>query len=367
MYPRSVTLCAVVTAYSQVGCFYPLQGYRSKQKEPSGKRKIVFNPKHGIQDEQIDVPCGQCIGCKLERSKNWAIRCVHEASMHADNAFITLTYRPEDLPENGNLVKRDFQDFMKALRHHFNRDIPEYLDNEKTVKNPAFRKIRYYMCGEYGSQYDDQGNQITKTYIINGKEKQIPIVGRPHFHACLFGVDFPDKEHWQTRLGIPLYRSATLEKLWTKGYSSIGEVNFQSAAYVARYVAKKMNGDYAETPSQEDGLTHYQVITEDGEIFNRQEEYTNMSRRPGIGKDWFEHYTTDVFEHDSVIINGKEVKPPRYYDNLYEQIDEVGYENVKEKRRIAALNSAKDNNLDRLRAKETVKLAQVKMLKRELN
>ena len=128
-----------------------------------------------------------------------------------------------------------------------------------------------------------------------------------------------------------------------------------------------MNGDYAETPSQEDGLTHYQVITEDGEIFNRQEEYTNMSRRPGIGKDWFEHYTTDVFEHDSVIINGKEVKPPRYYDNLYEQIDEVGYENVKEKRRIAALNSAKDNNLDRLRAKETVKLAQVKMLKRELN
>ena len=169
-------------------CYYPLHGYRAKVKEPSGKRKIVFNPKYGIQDETVDIPCGQCIGCKLERSKNWAIRCVHEASLHQDNSFITLTYNDEYLPENGQLVKKDYQDFMKRLRKQHG-------------------KVRYYYCGEYGNQYDEDGEQITKTYIVNGKEKQVPTIGRPHFHACLFGMDFPDKELWTVRNGINLSRS----------------------------------------------------------------------------------------------------------------------------------------------------------------
>ena len=210
-------------------CYYPLHGYRAKHPEPSGKRRIVFNPKQGIQDEQVDVPCGQCIGCKLERSKQWAIRCVHEASMHQDNSFITLTYNDEHLPENGQLVKKDFQKFMKRLRKKCG-------------------KVRYYQCGEYGSQYDDQGNKITDS--LNRE-----LLGRPHFHACLFGLDFPDKELWTVRNGINLYRSPTLEKIWKKGYSSIGNVTFESAAYVARYITKKLNGD-KEKETCELGLKH---------------------------------------------------------------------------------------------------------------
>ena len=87
-----------------------------------------------------------------------------------------------------------------------------------------------------------------------------------------------------------------------------------------------------------------------------EKEYTNMSRRPGIGKDWFEHYHDDVYQHDSITLRGKEMKPPRYYMNLYEQIDEVGHDQVKEKRRVAGLNNQHENTIDRLRAREKVKL-----------
>ena len=259
--------------------------------------------------------------------------------MHQDNSFITLTYNDEHLPENGQLVKKDFQKFMKRLRKQCG-------------------KVRYYQCGEYGSQYDEQGNKITDS--LNRE-----LLGRPHFHACLFGLDFPDKELWTVRNGINLYRSPTLEKIWKKGYSSIGNVTFESAAYVARYITKKLNGE-KEKETCEQGLKHYEKLTEHGEIITMEKEYTNMSRRPGIGKDWFEHYHDDVYQHDSITLRGKEMKPPRYYMNLYEQIDEVGHDQVKEKRRVAGLNNQHENTIDRLRAREKVKLAAITTLKREL-
>jgi hypothetical protein len=335
-------------------CYYPLTGYRAKHKNESGKRSIVFNPKHGIQDEEVQVPCGQCIGCRLERSKQWAIRCVHEASMHQENSFITLTYNDENLPENGNLVKKDFQLFMKRLR-------------KKTGK------IKFYMCGEYGSQYDEQGEQITKTYIVNGKEKAIPVIGRPHFHACIFGFDFPDKELWTSRNGINLYRSQLLEELWPKGYSSVGAVTFESAAYVARYVTKKMTGEHQKIQCEQDGLRHYEKLTEDGEIVSLQPEYTTMSRggknkgSRGLGYDWFEQYGEhQIGNLDSIVIRGKEMQPPRYYTELFADIDEVLYDEIKEKRRESMLSRQHEQDIDRLRAKEKVKLAAITTLKREL-
>ena len=151
------------------------------------------------------VPCGQCIGCRLERSRQWAIRCVHEASLHTDNCFITLTYSPDCLPSDGSLNHDDFQKFFKRLRKHI-----------------APKKIRYYMCGEYGEDLQQPSK-----------------LGRPHFHACLFGLDFDDKQLYIVRDDVKLYTSATLEKIWGKGFVTIGDVTFESAAYVARYIAKK--------------------------------------------------------------------------------------------------------------------------------
>ncbi|AXH74125.1 MAG: replication initiator protein [Microviridae sp.] len=186
-------------------CFKPLDAWRDPSN-PSGKLIFSYNAKRcGSPAPDLKVPCGQCVGCRLERSRQWAIRCVHEASLHKKNCFITLTYNDEHLPENSSLDYRVFQLFMKRLRK-------KYGDN-----------IRFYMCGEYGENF-----------------------GRPHFHACLFNHDFSDKKLWKTVNKMPLFRSAELEELWPFGFSSIGSVTFESAAYVARYIMKKITGEAAE-------------------------------------------------------------------------------------------------------------------------
>ena len=239
----------------------------------NGKRKIVFNPRDGFSDLPILLPCGQCIGCRLERSRQWAIRCMHEAQLHDENSYITLTYNDKNLPKDGSLNLRHFQLFMKRLR-------------KKTGK-----KIRFYHCGEYGEKFK-----------------------RPHYHACLFGYQFPDLRYFKTINGNKLYTSKYLDSVWTNkngetmGFSTIGNVTFESAAYVARYIMKKINGEKAEA--------HY-VNKETGEIL--KPEYTTMSRRPGgLGAEWLKKYKTDVYPGDFVVVRGKKMKPPKYYDRQYE-------------------------------------------------
>ena len=247
-------------------CFSPLKGYKSSEINPAtGKRSLVFTPREGYYDLPIKVPCGQCIGCRLERSRQWAIRCVHEASLHDRNCFLTLTYDDYHVPLDGSLNKAHFQNFMKRLRKKYGVG------------------IRYFHCGEYGEKFQ-----------------------RPHYHAIIFNHDFSDKYLWSSKLGNDLYRSESLEGLWPYGHSSIGDVTFESAAYVARYITKKITGKEAEQ--------HYEYCNKlTGEITQRQPEYVTMSRRPGIAKGWFDKYTTDVYPSDNIVIRGKKMKPPKYY------------------------------------------------------
>ncbi len=290
-------------------CYKPLTAWRSQERTATGKSGITFDKNHAIlPSDPLELPCGQCIGCRLKRSRDWAIRCVHEAQLHEDNCFITLTFNEEALskrkPKIGpttkselrqtghpmSLDKSEFPKFMKRLRKHF-----------------GYEKVRYFHCGEYGDRYH-----------------------RPHYHAILFGIDFEDKEFLQLRNGCPLYRSRTLEKLWPFGYSSIGSVTFESAAYVARYVIKKATGLEA--------LDQYYAPDEDtGELIQVLEtEYTTMSRRPGIGSDWFDRFGTDVFPSDFITVNGKKFPAPAYYDKLLERIDPVSYEVIKDDRKTQA-------------------------------
>lgn len=305
-------------------CYYPLTGYRSRQVTRNGKRAIVFNTTDGYADLQVTVACGQCIGCRLERSRQWAVRCVHEASLYDDNCFITLTYEDKYLPQGGSLVKSDFQKFMKRLRFRF----PD-------------TKIRYFMCGEYGETF-----------------------GRPHYHACIFNFDFPDKVLWRVRDGIRLYLSEILLELWPFGFSTIGDVTFDSAAYVARYVLKKITGE-----SSEDFYKRVDLDITTGEIFNCYDllpEYCAMSRRPGIGREWFDRYCSDVFPDDFVIVNGKKVSPPKYYNNLYELDCPESYQEMKDKRVTRAFANRSDNTIERLIVKEKVKRGALNLLKREI-
>lgn len=270
--------------------------------------------------DSIILPCGQCRGCRLERSRQWATRCLHEASLHKENAFITLTYGDASLPAGRSLSYPPFQKFMKRLRKAF-----------------APRHVRFYMCGEYGSDFQ-----------------------RPHFHACLFGIDFADKTFWKkTESGSNLYRSALLEKLWPYGFSSVGDVNFESAAYVARYIMKKINGDLADA--------HYKYVDDEtGEITDRQPEFTKMSLKPGVGANWFEKWKTDVYPHDYVVTRGAKSRPPRYYDSLLKKIDPETLEAIKFERVLEGRAHQVDNTPARLADREKVMAARQNLFPRKL-
>lgn len=294
-------------------CYSPLKGWRSRELTEKGKRKVVFNLKQAYSDLKVDVPCGQCIGCRLEYSRQWAVRCVHEASLHDDNCFVTLTYRDDCLPSGSSLLKRDVQLFMKRLRKAYKAC-----------------RIRFFCCGEYGERLQ-----------------------RPHYHLILFGFDFTDKVLFTVRNGVRLYRSASLELLWSHGFSTIGQVSFESASYVARYCVKKVTGRQR--------YAHYS---------GRQPEFSLMSRRPGIAREWIERFHDDVYPHDYLVIRkGVKCKPVRYYDDVYDSIDDSVMFKVRAKRKRDAvvLSKSVDATPERMRVRERVKCAKVKSLVRVLH
>jgi hypothetical protein len=238
-----------------VPCFHPLLAF-----QVVGSGAVCFRrPAAAYLD--LKLPCGKCEGCQLERARQWAVRMMHEASLYDDNCFVTLTYDEKHLPVGGSLVREHFPLFIRRLR-----------------KAIFPRKVRYYHVGEYGTYY-----------------------GRPHYHALLFGYDFGDKVKWSERGGFTVWRSCELEALWPLGYCELGSVTFDSAAYVARYVVG--------TDSR--GVVG---LDADGCVSELEREYSTMSRRPGIGRGWFDKFGGEVYPADGVVVNGVLRKPPRYYD-----------------------------------------------------
>lgn len=304
-------------------CYRPITAFRSKKGKDreTGKHPIVFNTKEGWYELQVQIPCGQCIGCKQERSRQWAIRCVHEASLHEENCFITLTYSPEHLPPNNSLRPSDMVKFLKRLRKKF-----------------SGKTIRFFQCGEYG------------------EEK-----GRAHHHILLFGHKFEDQSVWREnkKLEITYYRSKILEKLWPLGHSEIGEINFESAAYVARYVCKKQTGPTAQE--------HYENINEEtGEITDRKPEYITMSRKPGIGRGWYEIYGKQTHNKDHIIMKGIKMRPPKYYDNIFDIKNPCKMLELKKRRQKEAKKHGADSTPGRLKIREACKTKQFNTLIRPI-
>lgn len=273
-------------------------GYDARKAFESGSKLLFANV--------LRLPCGRCIGCRLDKSRQWAVRCMHEAALHDDNCFLTLTYDDEHLPAGGTLVKRDLQLFLKRLR-----------------KAHVGRVIRYYGCGEYGEQ-----------------------LSRPHYHLCLFNYAFPDRKIFK-RGSQPLWVSDELSSLWPLGHSTIGCLSFDSAAYVARYVCKKVVGGIA--------ASHYG---------DKQPEFALMSLKPGIGAGWFDKYGPEVYPSDYVVSRGFKVKPPRYYDRRLALARPQVYEEVRQRRSDAALTDDIDTSYRRLLDREACVKARCKMVKR---
>lgn len=227
------------------------------------------SPSHG------PVKCGQCIECRLAYSREWAIRICHEQQMHDTSCMLTLTYDQEHLPLHGQLYKEDLQRFFKRLRKNFS-------------------KFRYVAAGEYGD-----------------------LSRRPHFHIALFGVDFLfDRVRYGTsKSGDFSYRSDTVSQSWKLGSHDIGSLNFESAAYIARYILKKIKGPNASAlPLFSDPET--------GELVMPNPEFFIMSK--GIGKSWFrDFFMSDVYPHASVITpQGSKAPVPRYYKSLLKEVGE---------------------------------------------
>jgi len=279
-------------------------------------------------------PCGMCKGCRIDASKNWAVRCYHEAMLHEENCFITLTYNDENLPEKKSVSKKEMSKFMKKLR-----------------KEIYPQKVRFFGAGEYGE------------------------TNRPHYHLLLFGYNFDDRyifrtaqrsiftrngidKHRKTKGNSDLYRSETLEKIWNKGFSTIGEANYESAAYVARYVCKKI----IQTP-QSKKLEGDKIKEHYGD---RETEFALMSRMPGIGKEWLERYLRDVYPKDFVTIKGRKYRPPRYYDEYLKKCKPKEMIEIKKKRRESASDADPETTF-RQRDKEFHLNQVTKKLERELD
>lgn len=299
-----------------MSCYHPLLAYQSKRGEKPRIIGRLTKYNYDSSEPYLRLPCGQCIGCRIDRSRDWAARIVYESTLHPYNSFLTLTYNDQHLDSSGSLNKRDIVLFFKRLRNHFPKD-----------------KIRYFQCGEYGDQLQ-----------------------RPHHHAIVFGLEFPDRVIWSIDPDNPLYVSEMLNKCWVDhtgeslGFCVIGKVTFDSAAYVARYIQKKINGKMA--------AEHYG---------GRLPEYVTMSRSPGIAKNWFDNYYADIYNNDRMVIHSKlKIKPSRYFDQKYDLINPGHMEDVREQRRKNAHEKFLELTPARLKELEELKTIRTKKLTRKM-
>ena len=310
-------------------CYRPLRGWRSAMPNANGKYPIVFNAsdRHSDIFQPMDLPCGQCMGCRLERARQWAVRCTHELKCHEHASFLTLTFNDDALKRRGHtsLDVADMQKFLKRVRKRYGAG------------------IKFMASGEYGENY-----------------------GRPHYHMILFGPHFDDQKYLMTTdAGFKLYTSEKLERIWSDplsrsvyGHCSVGAVTFQSAAYVASYCLKKQTGPVCTNGPYSISCADFDPQT--GRITPRRSEFG--TRSVGLGKKWFDRYYQDWYNGDFVVNDGRKQALPAYYDKQYEMIDPVAFGAVKkERKRRAKLH--KDNCTDRrLLVRETVRDARLTRL-----
>lgn len=246
----------------------------------------------------IQVPCGQCLECRLQQTRVWADRCVLEAKQWEHNYFVTLTYDDYHIPPNGSLVKRDYQLFLKKLRKIF----------------PGFR---YLLSGEYGTQ-----------------------TLRPHYHLILFNLPLDDlsenfkEPQWDVNSGFnkdgeyihelklirlknhvkpesgehPLFYSKTIHKCWDyRGMISVGRFSYDTAAYISQYCTKKVN------PKNKDRYVQFGMLP----------EFLACSTHPGIGAGYAEEKDDLLYSFDKLVIANKDgahlSSIPRYFDKLFKK------------------------------------------------
>lgn len=325
-----------------MACYHPMlfrwKGEYNPVKDPGAKptKKYICIGSYAGPDEMdsftdIVVPCGKCIGCRLDYSRRWADRMMLELETAGKGLFCTLTYNDDSIPcafdpDTGEFLghtvsKRDCQLFMKNLRRDF---------------EPI--RIRFYLSSEYG-----------------------PLNHRPHYHCILFGIgleDLPGKEFRKVNsLGQKFYRSPEIEKAWPHGFVLVSEVSWSTCSYVARYVLKKAVSDDLS-----------------GEELGVDPEFSLMSRRPGIGSEYLEMHP-DVFDYQIISLPGrdgaKKIYLPKYYLRKLKLQDPDKFDKIKQERLKASrdkellrMHDSTVSFLDQLEIDEIAKCRQLAALKR---
>lgn len=313
-------------------CKHPLKAFKIGYNPETGKNKlkvVSYSVDHLEEDrngnwipsftpfinpsardyitEFVEIPCNKCVDCRLKYSREWANRCMMELAYYepCECWFLNITYDDDHLPVpidpesgeifeskifSGTLKMDDLQKFWKRLRIT--------MERKYGLKN----RIRFFACGEYGE----------KTH-------------RPHYHAILYGCPFVDvKPAGVSKSGHPLFKSEILEDIWGKGMVKIAPVSWNTCAYTARYVLKKAGG-----LTKQDYIDNY-----------ASPEFVVMSRRPGIGRDYYEEHKKHIYEFDEIILKGDQeaikAKPPHYFDELYESDNPDDYANIKKRRQESA-------------------------------
>lgn len=318
-------------------CYHPLLGVWKGEKTASGSKRYEIIGNVDFRDcppmyEHVMIPCGKCIGCRLDYSRSWADRMMLELEDSGKGLFLTLTYDNEHMPVSmidvdgtvyGTFDKRDCQLFMKRLREYFS-DL----------------RIRFYLAGEYG-----------------------PKTQRPHYHAILFGIgldDIRDKVFkGKNELGQDFYISDLMAHIWKNGFILMSDVSWKTCAYVSRYVTKKMNGQY-----------DLKYAT-----FNQLPEFALMSRRPGLGAGYLKEHP-ECLDYSSIFLSGKdgskEIRLPKYYLKKLKFADPEKYDKICGERRrfaedamILKLQKTGLGYLDYLEVEEEKRKNKIKILQRK--
>lgn len=303
-----------------MSCLHPIQAWRNTFSDIlTKKRSAPFfkaPPKAALDGGTVKpcpLPCGRCLGCRLDYSRQWAMRGVCELQMNDRACFATLTYSPEHLgmlPGGASLSRSDYQKFFKRLRRR------------------GF-KFSYMVAGEYGDR-----------------------LGRPHFHVIFFGEDFRKDSYdapFRQSKEMPLYCSKTLTEVWGKGHVVVGDVSFSSIQYVAGYITKKINGEKAKE--------HYQ---------GRLPEFMQASLKSPIGRSWLDKYMSDVFPRDEFVFKGQVMKPPKYFRKVYAKYFPEKALDLSVKREMFIELSKEQFTPEVLAAKEAILLSKFKQRLRKL-